>query len=209
MKSNRGIRAAAAAAFILALGAGFAAADEKPAPGNMPKMDPGAVAAMMAEMMKNATPGPEHKIFESSIGKWKAVTKSFMVPGKTDVTEGTAESEWVLGGRFLMTHYHGTMMGMPFEGLEVLGYDRKAGHYAGYWLDTTSTAFYAMPNGTWDEASKTLTFMVDWPNPAGEGTATYKMATKMTGADSKVFTMSMMNEGQEVPMMEATYTRMK
>jgi hypothetical protein len=163
----------------------------------------------MAEMMKNATPGPEHKIFEPSIGTWKTTTKSWFAPGDPMVSEGTAASEWILGGRFLLTKYAGSMMGQPFEGFEVLGYDRKAQSYEGYWLDTTSTAFYPMSKGTWDDAAKTLTFNVEWPNPMGPGTTPYKMVTKFNGADSKTFTMSMAQGGNETKMMETTYARTK
>jgi len=209
MSLNRVIRATVAGAFVMTMGAGLAfAADPKPKAAEAPKMD-AQTQAMMAEMMKYATPGPEHKVFEPSIGKWKTVVKSWGGPGDPVVSEGTAESEWILGGRFIMSRYHGTMMGQPFEGFEVIGYDRKAGTYEGYWLDTMSTAFYPMTKGTWDEASKTLTFNVEWPNPMGQGNAPYKLATKFNGADSKTFMMSMLQAGKEMPMTEVAYTRMK
>ena len=205
MNWNHVIRATVAAAFVMTLGAGFALAGEKKA--GAPKPD-AQMDAMMAEMMKYAAPGPEHKIFESSVGKWKIVTKSWNGPGEPQVTDGTAESEWILGGRFLVSHYHGSMGGQPFEGFEVIGYDRKAQCYEGYWLDTMSTAFYPMSKGTWDAAAKTLTFNVEWPNPMG-GTMPYKMVTKFNSPDSKVFMMSMLQGGKEMPMTEVAYTRAK
>ena len=209
MGMNRVVRAAVAGAFVLTVGAGLSyAADQRAPAGAAPKMD-AQTQAMMAEMMKYATPGPEHKVFEPSIGKWKTVVKAWMGPGDPMVSEGSVESEWILGGRFIMSRYHGSMMGQPFEGFEVIGYDRKAGTYEGYWLDTTSTAFYPMTKGTWDEASKTLTFNVEWPNPMGTGTVPYKLATKFNGADSKTFMMSMLQGGKDMPITEVAYTRVK
>lgn len=201
-------RILAIGAIAAAMGADGALAEKTADKGGAPKMDAATEAAMMAEMMKMAAPGPEHKLFDGSVGKWKTTTKMWMGPGDPQVTDGTAESEWILGGRFLMSRYRGAMMGMPFEGFEVLGYDRMTKTYEGYWLDTMSTAFYPMSKGVWDEAAKTLTFNVEWPNPTG-GTAPYKLVTKFNGADSKVFTMTTTQGGKEVPMTEVAYTRAK
>ncbi len=82
-------------ALATALSTGLALAEPKQDKGGMPKMDPAAESAMMAEMMKTAGPGPEHRVFEASIGKWKIVTKQWMGPGDPVVTDGTGESEWI------------------------------------------------------------------------------------------------------------------
>jgi len=207
MKLQHAVRAIVIGSMVATWGAGSAFADQKK--GAAPKMDAAGEAAMMAEMMKMAAPGPEHKVLEASVGRWKTVSKSYEGPGDPKVSEGTADYEPILGGRFILSRYHGSMMGMPFEGFSIMGYDRTTKTYEGYWTDTMSTAIFPMSKGTWDDASKTLTFNVDWPNPVAAGTVPYKLVTKYNGNDAMVFTMSTSNEGKAVPMMEVSYSRVK
>lgn len=204
MMWKHALRGILGASVAVALASGTAFAKDKEAP----KMDAD-TQAMMAEMAKYAEPGPEHKVLEPSIGKWKMVTKSWYAPGEPTVSEGTSETQWILGGRFLLYKGNGTMMGQPFEGMEVIGYDRKAKEYTAYWMDNMGTAMYPMTNGKYDAATKTLTFKANWPNPMGEGTVPYTMATKFVSNDSHVFTMSTVKEGKEVVEMEITYTRVQ
>jgi len=202
-------RAFAIGAIAATMSADGALADQPADKGGAPKMDAVAEAAMMAEMNKMGAPGPEHKMLEAQVGKWKTVSKSWMGPGEPDVSDGTAEYELILGGRFLLSRFHGKMMGQPFEGFSLMGYDRMAKSYNGYWTDTMSTAVYPMLKGTWDDAAKTLNFNVEWPNPMGAGTMPYRLVTKFSGADAMTFTLSMTHEGKEMPMTEVSYTRMK
>lgn len=175
---------------------------------NAPKMDAD-TQAMMAEMAKYAEPGPEHKLLDATVGKWKSVSKSWYMPGEPTVSEGTAETQWILGGRFLLFKTNGSMMGQPFEGMEVLGYDRKAKEYTAFWIDNMGTAIYPMSNGKYDAASKTFTFKANWPNPMGPGTIPYTMTTKILSPDSHVFTMATVKDGKEWTEMEITYTRIQ
>ena len=207
MKFQHVVRAIVIGSMTVTLGAGSAFADQKSAA--PPKMDAAGEAAMMAEMMKQAAPGPEHKVLEATVGKWKTSSKAWMGPGDPKITEGSADYESILGGRFVVSRFHGSMMGMPFEGYGVTGYDRMTKTYEGYWMDTMGTMIYPMSKGTWDEATKTMTFNVNWPDAMTGGRADYSLTTKYSGNDNMVFTMSMIHEGKPMPMMEVTYSRVK
>lgn len=192
----------------VAVAAGIALAEPKKGEDTMPKMDP-QMEAMMAEMAKFAAPGPEHKWLDPLVGKWTMSNKSWMAPGDPHVSDGTAEYTWILGGRFMTYAAKGLMWGQPFEGFELIGYDRRAKNYSAIWVDNTSTALYTISSGSYDEATKTFTFNAEWPNPMGEGKTPYKMTTKILGPDSHVFTMYDVSGGNETKMMETTYTRAK
>lgn len=212
MKFQHVVRATMIGSMVVMLGAGSAFAEKKadaPAKGAPPKMDAAGEAAMMAEAMKMAAPGPEHKVLEASVGNWKTVSKAWMGPGEPQISEGSASYEMILGGRFQVGRFHGSMMGMPFEGYGVTGYNKMTKSYEGYWMDTMGTMMYPMPKGTWDEASKTLSFDVVWPEAMTGGTAPYTLATKFDGADKMVFTITGTHEGKTAPMMEVTYNRVK
>jgi hypothetical protein len=73
----------------------------------------------------------------------------------------------ILGGRFIMMKYSGTMMGQPFEGIQIVGYDNMQGKYLTFWIDNSSTAFFLL-SGTYDAAKKTWTDSGRWADPMGE-----------------------------------------
>jgi len=163
----------------------------------------------MAEMEKYAAPGPEHKVLGSMVGKWNTVSKAWMGPGEPMVSEGTAEGELIMGGRFLVFRSHGTMMGKPFEGMELLGYDRMTKMYTAIWIDDMGTAIYPMGDGTYDEASKTLSLKAEWAMPGQEAKIPYRLVTKTVDANKHVFEMISMRDGKDMKEMEITYTRVK
>jgi len=192
----------------IAVAAGISFADPKKDGGGMPAMD-AATKAMMEEMAKYANPGPEHEVLATMVGKWKTVSKSWVGPGDPLVSEGTAEGELILGGRYLVLKSAGTMMGQPFEGMELLAYDRRAGEYVAYWMDNFGTSIYPMHSGSYDAATKTMTLKAEWPMPGESKPIPYRLTTRTLDADTHVFTMIAMRDGKDATEMEITYTRMK
>lgn len=99
-------------------------------------------SAMMAAWQKAMTPSEGHRRLEPMVGSWRAKTTFTMAPGApAEVSEGTAENRWVLGGRYLEQTYKAAMMGMPFEGIGYTGYDNAQRRYAGTWMDNFGTGF--------------------------------------------------------------------
>ncbi len=49
-----------------------------------------------------------------------------------------------------------TMMGQPFEAIQIMGYDNMLKKFQTFWIDNTSTAFFLL-YGTYDAAKKTRT----------------------------------------------------
>src|SRR5215207_5178377 len=70
------------------------------------------------------TPGLAHKALEAFIGSWKAEVKCwYEKDGPPEITQATAKNRWILNGRFLEEEFHGEMMGKPFTGRTLIGYD--------------------------------------------------------------------------------------
>lgn len=96
--------------------------------------------AMMAAWAKASTPAEGHRRLEPMVGSWTTRTTFVMEPGAPpDMSEGTSEHRWVLGGRYLQQIYKGTSMGMPFEGIGYTGYDNVQKKYVGTWMDSFGT----------------------------------------------------------------------
>src|SRR5579859_3746178 len=79
---------------------------------------------MQKRMEAAGTPGPAHKALDALAGNWKTEVKCWMEPGGSPhVSLGTAKASWVLNGRFLKEEFHGEVMGKPFTGRSLMGYD--------------------------------------------------------------------------------------
>jgi hypothetical protein len=112
----------------------------------------------MKKWMDYMTPGDMQKMLNKGTGTWKMKTSFWMTPGgEPTVSDATAVSEMILGGRYLSTKVSGNMMGMPFEGMSLEGYDNAAKVFMSTWIDNMGTGIMYL-TGKWDEASKTIAY---------------------------------------------------
>jgi len=212
-----------AGALSLAVASGVLAADKTPkakseAKAAEPSAAPSADAAKgavpnqqeaMAMMAKMAAPGPEHAALNPLAGSWKTVTKMWQDPaGAPLVSEGSCERAWVMGGRYMVANYKGDMGGMPFEGMEVLGYDNMKKQYVSSWVDNLGTGIVLSTGAAMDPASHSFTLTGSMPGPTGEPW-TAREVTSIVDQNTYTMTMYANDKGQEAKMMEITYTRVK
>jgi len=62
-------------------------------------------------------------------------------PGKPPTESiGACEQKLVLDGHYLEQTYTGDMMGAPFTGINIFGYNNHTKMYESIWLDSFSTA---------------------------------------------------------------------
>lgn len=112
----------------------------------------------MKKWMDYMTPGDMQKMLSKYAGTWKAKSTFWMSPGTEPmVSEVTTVSEMILGGRYLSTKISGNMMGMPFEGMSVEGYDNAAKVFMTTWIDNMGSGIIYM-TGKWDEAAKQINY---------------------------------------------------
>jgi hypothetical protein len=96
--------------------------------------------AMMEAWQKASTPSEGHRRLEPMAGSFRAKTTFQMDPkDPPQVSDGSSENRWVLGGRYLQQVYKGSSMGMPFEGIGFTGYDNVQKKYVGTWMDSFGT----------------------------------------------------------------------
>lgn len=164
--------------------------------------------AMMEKWMKYATPNENHKTLEYFEGKWDTVSKTWMKPGDKMVeTKGTYFSKMILGGRFLQSKMKGTLMGMPYEGFSVMGYDNLNKKFVGYWIDNASTGIFPI-EGTLNKEGKVRTDTGNWDDIMTGGKSKVKMVTTILSKDKYKFEMFMiLPDGKEFRSMEMIYTR--
>lgn len=101
-------------------------------------------AAMMQAMQAASTPGPEHAEIASWAGNWTVKLRMRMGPEEAwQESAGTATFTSLLDGRYLAQKLSCTMkigdMEMPFESLEIFGFNNLTKEYEAWWFDGMST----------------------------------------------------------------------
>ncbi|HVE49832.1 MAG TPA: DUF1579 domain-containing protein [Casimicrobiaceae bacterium] len=191
------------AAFALSFVTATFAADSAQ---KQPKMTPKQQAEMDA-YMKAGTPGAAHTALASTAGNYDIKMKSWMEAGAPPMEEsGTATRKMALDGRVLIEEVKSTMMGKPFIGQAMTGYDNVTGKYWSTWNDNTSTGLM-LSEGTCD-ASKSCKFTGSWNDPVKKGRVKARMTSRWTNPSTEVFEMhGPGRDGKEMKMLEITYTK--
>ena len=162
---------------------------------------------MMEAYMSAGTPGEQHKMLAAQAGEYTTVARSWVEPGAAPVEEkGSATRTMILDGRVMIETYNGTMMGTPFTGQAMTGYDNVSGKYWATWNDSMSTGIMTM-EGTCD-AKMSCTFTGTYNDPIAKGPVTMRMTTRWTSPTTEVMEMHGPGpDGKEVKMMELVYTK--
>jgi hypothetical protein len=175
--------------------------------GQAPQMTPEQKAQMEA-FMKAATPGAAHQALAAMAGSYDLKVKSWQGPnGPAAESTATATRAMTLGGRVLVEDVNGTMMGGPFTGHGMTGYDNVTGKYWSTWNDTMTTGVM-VSEGTCDAQGKACAFTAQWTDPVKKTPMKSRMTTKWPSPTTEVFEMyGPGQDGKEMKMMEITYTK--
>ncbi len=194
---------------VLALGCSSAAlAQDKPA--QAPPMS-AEEQAMQAKWMAFMTPGAEHQILAGRVGMWNSKVTIWEAPGAPPVSEmSKTEVKAIFDGRYFEDTTTGNFMGMPFNGRALMGYDNLKKKFFTTWIDNMGTGMM-VAEGTYDAATKTITFAGDHPDIMAGKYRPSKSTEKWVSADE--WQMEMFNQGPDGKSwwkcMEIVYTRAK
>ena len=171
-----------------------------------PQMSPEEMAMMQA-YQQAATPGPQHAALAKTVGTYDMAIRSWMAPGKPPMEEtGTATRSMALGGRVMLEQTEASMMGQPFTGHGMQGYDNVSGKYWGTWNDSMGTGLMVSEGDCDDKGN--CTFTGSWNDPVTKGKLNARMTTRWTSPTVEVFEMYGPGpDGREMKMMEITYSK--
>jgi hypothetical protein len=180
-----------------------AAKTEEPAPAPMPDS-----ATMMKNWQEFMTPGEQHKLLASWDGTWTGDITMWMSPGAPpQVSKATAVNSMLYGGRYQLSKHSGNMMGMPFEGESIMGYDNNKKQFVSSWLDNMGTGIITM-EGPWDESSKTLTLSGKCMDPMTKRETWMRQTMKVIDKNNQFIEMYGPGpDGKEYKMMEIKMKR--
>jgi hypothetical protein len=167
------------------------------------KMD---MQAMMEMYKKVGTPGEPHKLLAKMEGSWTTRTKGWQEGKLAMESTGTCEQKLVLDGHYLQQTYTGDMMGAPFTGINLLGYNNHTEKYESVWLDSMSTAIYFFV-GKASADGKTITQDCSYDDPI-KGPAVWRSVTRILDDNTLEFEMFITPVvGKKEKMMEMIVTR--
>ncbi|MEO8428314.1 MAG: DUF1579 domain-containing protein [Verrucomicrobiota bacterium] len=163
---------------------------------------------MMKKVEAAGTPGPAHQALDALVGDWKAEVKCWMeAGGSPEVTQGTAKASWTFNGRFLEEEFHGQMMGKPFTGRTLLGFDNTKQRFNSVWISDTQTSMFTS-EGKGDKGNKVITLEGKASCPAtGRKDIPMKTVLRVSSPDKHVLEMFDASKGGDTKTMEITYTR--
>ena len=129
-------------------------------------------------------------------------------------SSGTSVIRTAMDGRYVISDHtgkmqmpgpDGAMMDAPFIGMSVEGYDNVKKKFVSSWIDNMSTGIM-ISEGTYDPASKTITYFAEYEAMPGMKTKTRGLL-KLTDKNHRTLEFFEDRGGKEVKTMEIGYTR--
>jgi len=193
-------------ALALLLSSPLAAQDTATQGSAAPAMTPGQ-QAMMEAYQKAGTPGAEHKRLAAMAGTYDLTVKAWHAPDTPPTTDtGTATRKMILGDRVMVEEVTSQMMGQPYSGQGLHGFDNVTGKYWSTWSDSMSTGLMVSEGNC--DADMACTYTGTYHDPVTKQPQTSRMTTRWTGKDTEVFEMYAPGpDGKEAKMMEITYKK--
>ena len=157
--------------------------------------------------MKYMTPGEMQSMLAKANGNWHEELVFWMAP---DAPPTKAESEctnsMIMGGRYQESIHTGNMMGMPFEGRSVIGFDNAKKVFQSTWVDNMGSGILFM-EGPYDAQTKTITMTGRMVDPMTGKIERERQVMKFIDDRTQMLEMYATKNGKEFKSMEIKFTK--
>ena len=161
----------------------------------------------LAQDPRLTTTQAEHELLQRMAGEWQF--ERFMPAqdgsGMQAVGTGTVSAA-MIGDYFVVSNWSGSIFGMDFHGLQILGYDIESSRYTGNWVDGFISYRWELI-GSAGDAGRELVIETRGPAPAG-GTTRFRETYRFVSADSMTVTGEMQDAGAWTTLTVTHLTRM-
>ncbi|MCI0488551.1 MAG: DUF1579 domain-containing protein [Blastocatellia bacterium] len=165
---------------------------------------------MMKAWMEASTPGESHRFLDRFAGKWETSTRVWWGGPAQPPSEskGSAETKWIMDGRFLLEEQNGQVMGQPHKSMGITGYDNYKKKYVTSFIGSMQTNMY-ISEGTLDQSGKVLTYHGKMDEPmTGERDKLFRSVVRIISKDKYVWEVyDLVGTPEEFKAVEITYTR--
>lgn len=166
---------------------------------------------MMDECAANMPkPTEQHAWLQKFVGEWEFTGECNMGPDVPPMQSKGHEKVRDVGGFWIVSEMHSSMMDMPMTGYITLGYDAKEEEYVGTWISSCDGHLWEY-EGELNSAGDTLTLECEGPCPMlGGKTAKMRDVVSFKDANHRTMTSSMKGEdGKWVEFMTLNFTKKK
>jgi hypothetical protein len=101
-------------------------------------------AEMMKKWEESLRLGQHHKDLAYTVGTWDGVIEFPPMPGMPAMPPSKVEGTgaWLIEGRWASFRVKGTLMGKPYEGFGISGFDATKKKHVASWVDNGNTAMH-------------------------------------------------------------------
>lgn len=150
-------------------------------------------------------PTAEHKKLKELVGTWKVACKFYMEPGQPPMETEAKETVEMNGEFWAICKFESNMMGMPFTGRSVMGFEPDTGKYVSTWIDSMSPSLCVFRGS---QKGDTLTMEGEFFSCMTNSVLKHRITEKQVGKNERVFEMfATMPDGNEIKMMTNHYRR--
>ena len=163
----------------------------------------------MKAVMEYGTPGDMHQMLARDNGAWREQVTMWMKPGAEPQTfAASVQNEMLMDGRYQQQTHSGEMMGMPFRGISLTGFDNARKVFINTWIDNFGTGIM-VSEGRYNPATKSIEFkgkVTDPMAPNGKPMP-FRQVLRFLSDNEQRVEMYMMHGGKEFKSMEIVLTR--
>jgi Protein of unknown function (DUF1579) len=167
--------------------------------------------AMMEKASKAAKLGPQHEALKKWAGDWDCTVKYMMDSSQPwQEAKTTANTTTLMDGRYVQETSTGEMMGSPFTGIALYGYDNVIRKYVSTWIDNFGTGIMKS-EGSAAASGNAITWVGTMSDPMTGKPAKERMVSTMVDDDHRTLEMYGVPPGakKEMKMMTIEYSRKK
>lgn len=147
----------------------------------------------------------EQKKLEPMVGEWE-VSMTMHTPMGAMPAEGVEKNRMVCD-KWLESDFTSEIMGMPFQGRGLFGWDAQKERYSGVWVDNMS-AEMAFMEGVWSDEEKAIVWTYEQVNGMTGQSGTARTVDAQTDADTRNAKFHFKPDGgEEEVTMELAYRR--
>ncbi|TKT94337.1 DUF1579 domain-containing protein [Dyadobacter frigoris] len=151
-----------------------------------------------------------HQTLQTLIGNWEGMTKTWFEPNilaDESAMKGTIRS--ILGGRFVMHEYKGSLSGNLLEGMAVYGFDIQNNTFQSSWIDSFHMGTGIMLS-TGNPAKNGFSVLGSYSGPDIPEPWGWRTVVELIDHDNLVITAyNISPEGQEDKATETIYWRVE
>ena len=153
------------------------------------------------------TPGAMHKMLASASGDWRQEVTMWMDPAAPPTkSEAHCSTRMIMGDRFQESVTEGNMMGMPFNGRSIVGYDNAKKIFQSTWIDNMGTGIM-YTEGPYDPKTNSITLTGTSVDPVTGKSEKVKEIMKFIDDNTQMMEMYKLVGGKEIKVMEIKFTR--